>query len=177
LVYYFSILPEKAKTIWVVFFHSRLHPLADFVLRLTNTATAATACRELTLKANTTLAWTAMDPSGGQPLYQHKVAFDCPNTTYERAMFQASLVNEASGLALDLGPFSIVSTTSQRTDVLARLEKGVTRGSHQRLIVNFKNHPSSRRHHINGKGGKQRNLRGPRFLHGELDQAVQMARI
>jgi len=70
-----------------------------------------------------------------------------------------------------------VSTTSQRTDVLARLEKRVTRGSHQRLIVNFKNHPPSRRHHINGKGGKQRNLRGPRFLHEELDQAVQMARI
>jgi len=91
LVYYFSLLPEKAKTIWVVFFHSRLHSLADFVLRLTNTATTDTACRELALEANTSLSWTATDSLGGQPLYQHKVAFNCPNTTYERAMFQATL--------------------------------------------------------------------------------------
>lgn len=178
LVYYFSLLPEKAKTIWVVFFHSRLHSLADFLLCLTNAdTTAINNCRELALEANTALSWTATDPLGGQPLYQHKVAFNCPNTTFERAMFRARLVNKASGLALDLGPFSIVSTTSQRTDALARLEQRVTRGSHQRLIVNFKNHPSSKRHHINGKGGKQRNLRGLRFLYDELDKAVQMARM
>ncbi|ELR16404.1 uncharacterized protein ACA1_352470 [Acanthamoeba castellanii str. Neff] len=193
LVYYFTALPEKAKPIWVVFYDRCDHPLDAFALQLFNEPTSSLDCTATAsttttcvpahrLQAESDLSWRATNNEGSLDvgLIQYKIAFTCPNDTFQRTIFSAHLVNSASGLHIDLGVMSIVSTTNQRSDprFMAKLERRCPSEAHRRLVANFKRHPRQMRHFINGKGrskgAKQASRRGHRFLMEEYVWAVHL---
>lgn len=186
LVYYFTALPEKAKPIWAVFYDRRDHPLDSFFLQLFVDIQAPqdgspTSVLAHTLPVAADISWRASNNEGSLDvgLIQYKIAFTCPNDTFQRAIFRAHLVNSATGLYIDLGVMSIVSTTNQRSDqFMAKLERRCPSEAHRRLVANFKRHPRKMRHFINGKGrskgAKQASRRGHRFLMEEYVWAIHL---
>jgi hypothetical protein len=190
LVYYFTTLPEKGKPIWVVFYDRSDHPLDAFSLRLfadtpssssSSSSTSSSVVLTHTLEVDKEISWRACNNEGSLDvgLTQYKVAFTCPNDTFQRAIFRAQLVNTRSGLDIDVGVMSIVSTTNQRSEsFLSKLERRAPTDAHRRLVANFKRHPHKMRHFINGKGrskgAKQASRRGHRFLMEEYVWAVEL---
>jgi hypothetical protein len=198
-VYYFTHMPEKGRTIWVVLFCRRVHSLAGFALRLYTSGPAGARQLAHTLRANTDLSWTTVhttnegndaddeeDADDAEGVHQYKVAFDCPNDTFAGRVFGAELVATSGGgggevWTIDLGVMKVVSTTSVRKRHYSQLEQLSPSRAHQRLVANFKRHhardkgTASRRHHANGKGVRQRSRRGLPFLLDEYRQAVELS--
>jgi hypothetical protein len=193
LVYYFTAVPEKGRPIWAVFYDRADHPLDAFALRLTpddshhadddaEQVDRPGVASHMTLRADAEISWRASNNEGTSydvGLIQYKIAFDCPNDTYQRTIFRAQLTNSVTGLAIDLGLLSIVSTTCQRsTAFMERFERRCPTDNHRRLVANFKRHPRKKRHFINGKGrsqgAKQASRRGHRFIMEEYVWAVEL---
>jgi hypothetical protein len=227
-VYFYTVLPEKGKLIWVVFFSNRRHSLGNYELLLHEVPASAPtndpvlalntpspslvplptprtwnesgtegsagaplgvmelglpmiAQQSIVLPPVTDLSWIAegSDMQTNERLYQHKVCFQAPDTTYERRVFSTTLHNRVERTMTLLGGLSLVSTTSQREPMWSRINQWFTAEVHQRLVDNCKRHPPSRRHFLNGKGSRQgsKQPQKDRFLFDELEKAVELGSV
>lgn len=256
--YFYTVLPEKGKLIWVVFFSSRRHALDQYELLLHEVASPLSAssaslssssssverltsssggCGGLSLSLSSSasalamamatelepdadspspssaftpqplpllspppppelptsggpgqqtivlpavpdLAWIAegVDAQTSQRLYQHKVCFQAPDSTFERRIFCATLHQRVERTMTLLGGLSLVSTTSQREHMWPRINQWFVGEVQQRLVHNCRHHPPSRRHFLNGKGSRQgsKQSQKDRFLFDELDKSVEL---
>lgn len=206
--YYYSVMPEKGKTIWVVFYCEKHHPLKDAFLVLRSPQ------RCMRVRPNSE-SWvtSARVTVGGveKEMVQHKWCFNSPQETYPGESVTVALQLSADTIPLSaiaahetlrragevgkhgqewedyndelprskdivevlLGPLSLVSTTSQRTDRWARIERDCVTTPRQ-LLDNCKTHPQERRHNRNGKGRGQepRKRLEDCFICEEFDKAV-----
>lgn len=251
--YFYTVLPEKGKLIWVVFFSSRRHALDQYELLLHEVASPLSASsaslssssssierltsssgglslsssasalamamatelepdadspspssaftpqplpllspppppelptsggpgqQTIVLPAVPDLAWIAegVDAQTSQRLYQHKVCFQAPDSTFERRIFCATLHQRVERTMTLLGGLSLVSTTSQREHMWPRINQWFVGEVQQRLVHNCRHHPPSRRHFLNGKGSRQgsKQSQKDRFLFDELDKSVEL---
>jgi len=124
------------------------------------------------------LAWIAegRDPKTGERIYQHKICFQAPDSTFERRIFAALLRHQTDQTLTLLGGMSFVSTTSQRNHMWARINQCFPGKAHQHLVRNCSEHPPSRRHFFNGKGSGQGSKlnQKDRFLPDELDKSIEL---
>lgn len=247
--YFYTVLPEKGKLIWVVFFSQRLHSLEPYELILQEAPTSPAASETTTYRTDfgyqpkpslssssssssyssspssspsskpsfspppssfaslpcsaaaapsqslasmmkklrptsvvlppmLHLAWIAegRDPKTGERIYQHKICFQAPDSTFERRIFAALLRHQTDQTLTLLGGMSFVSTTSQRNHMWARINQCFPGKAHQHLVRNCSEHPPSRRHFFNGKGSGQGSKlnQKDRFLPDELDKSIEL---
>lgn len=204
MFYLYTVLPETAKWIWVVFFSNRRHDLEPFELLLHETARIhSTKCdnnnsnspppssylhngsdnkMSLVIPALPKLSWIAKGTypdHGGGPLYQHKVCFPAPDTTFARTIFTTVLFHRTDCAMTLLGALSLVSTTSQRQTIWPCINQFFLDPMQKQLIANCQNHPASRRHFVNGKGATQGSKydQEERFLLEELKKSVSLPMI
>lgn len=214
MFYLYTVLPEKAKWIWVVFFSNRRHDLEPFELLLQETARIHSTKGDndnsnspphplplvvsnnhassylhngsdnkmsLVIPALPKLSWVAKGthPDNGRPLYQHKVCFPAPDTTFARTIFTTVLFHRTECAMTSLGALSLVSTTSQRQTIWPCINQFFLDPVQRQLIANCQNHPASRRHFVNGKGATQGTKydQKERFLLEELKKAISLPMI
>jgi hypothetical protein len=184
--YYYPVLPEQSRSnkvifTWVTFYTSRSDlactgGLGHYRLRMYDTDPSRPSFLVCELPCFEAEAWvkSGEDEETGQELWQVKLPFAVPTTTYGRAIFQSELVHLSSGVRVELGGSSIVSNTSQRRTTYHTIRSSFPDEAQQRLVDNFRDHSPRRRHFRNGKGGRQGNLTGDRFHADELARAVHL---
>jgi len=165
-IYLYTVLPEKGKLIWLVFYCSHIHCADRAELQLWRAGHPAYS-RPVDLD----LSWSLT--KGG--VVQHKWCFKCPDDTHKGAVFDAMLKEptaDGSFVTSVLGGLAIVSTTSQRDIKKDPIERKYNSWFHFTLMKNFVRHTPSRRHHKNGKGKGQQQRKPPRFCDDEYQKSL-----
>lgn len=192
-VYSYSVMPEKARFIWVVCFSKTKLDIRSCRLQLWKIRQApgnlgvTVACQEPTgmndcvynHEPMSDLSWEVVGECEGHVWYQYKLCFPAMQSTHAREIFTARLFGQAAagGIAVDiiLGPLSVVSTTTQRTaEFYAKMAKHFPDPLRSALFHNFSTHPPSKRHFKNGKGTNQGTRRSGGFIPEQLCKAVTL---
>jgi hypothetical protein len=170
----YPVMPEKGKLAWVCWYQKhRPDERWDLLtLQLLNDSGLV----EDELQADLPNAWArvGVDPETRQEVWQVKVPFLVPNTTFRRRVFLAVLVRRGAW-RIELGGLSVVSTANQREKGYPKIDQQHRAAACRKLVQNFRNHPSGQRHYKNGKGsGQNTQTSEGLFMEKELAVAVPL---
>jgi hypothetical protein len=187
-LYIYPILPEQSGKSAIVLTWAVLYTVSEALIKeldqyrvLLYEAGSAHTKLVCEMPAAKGVSWVKVvdDPHTDQALYQLKLAFVVPSTTFNRTLCDAVLHNRKTGVTVPLGPSSIVSNTGQRRQTFPLIRSHCASDEQLRLVTNFETHKSKDRHYLNNKGARQGHRARPgaspgHFRQDELAKAVHM---